>query len=129
MVDKRTISAVEIERARDYERDGLRPWARVPRDGEEYEAVRDIEIDYLVHWQAPFMGGAKARYARARASAFRSAPTSASRSASTRFRWTTACWEGTGSGGEEVSAKLGRFRLFIRWPAQHGVQARYCRST
>lgn len=57
MAEKRTISGEEIEWARSYERDQLRAWVRFPRNAEIYEALRDVEVNYLVHWQAPYTGG------------------------------------------------------------------------
>jgi hypothetical protein len=61
MTEKRTIPSEELEWARSYERDQLRTWVRFPKDGEEYEAERDIEVNYVVHWQAPFTGGGVGR--------------------------------------------------------------------
>ena len=57
MAEKRTVSGEELEWARQYERSQLRPWARFPRDGEIFEALSDLKIDYLTHWAAPFTGG------------------------------------------------------------------------
>lgn len=59
MAEKRTVSGDELEWAREYERSQLRPWARFPRDRELFEAQRDLHIDYLTHWAAPFTGGGK----------------------------------------------------------------------
>lgn len=61
MSEKRTISAEELEWARSYERDKLRTWARFPKDGEEFEANSEVEVDYVTHWQAPFTGGGKGK--------------------------------------------------------------------
>lgn len=59
MTEKRTISAEELEWARSYEVDQLKGWARFPKDGERFEALDNVEVDYLTHWQAPFTGGGK----------------------------------------------------------------------
>ena len=61
MTEKRTIPSEELEWARSYERDQLRTWVRFPKDGEEFEAERDIDVNYVVHWQAPFTGGGVGR--------------------------------------------------------------------
>ena len=53
----RRPSMEEIEWARAYEQDQLRAWARFPRPGDIYEAVRDVQLAYVTHWRAPFTGG------------------------------------------------------------------------
>jgi hypothetical protein len=57
MSEKRTIPAEEIEWARSYEQENLRKWARFPKDREEFEATKEVTIDFVTHWQAPFTGG------------------------------------------------------------------------
>lgn len=57
------ISGEEIEWARSYERDQLRAWARFPRDGEVFEAGRELDVDFITHWAAPFTGGGTGRLA------------------------------------------------------------------
>ena len=59
MAEKRRLSTEELDWARSYERDRLRAWARFPLDREEFEAIADVEVDYLLHWQAPFTGSGK----------------------------------------------------------------------
>ena len=40
-----------------YEREELRKWARFPRDGEVYEALEAIRVEYTVMWDAPVTSG------------------------------------------------------------------------
>lgn len=53
----RWVAPWEYDRAREYERDSLRAWARFPLDGDAYQAVRDAEVHYTTYWRAPFTGG------------------------------------------------------------------------
>ena len=55
--ENRSLSGEEIEWARQYERLRLRSWARFPKDGEQFEALRDLRITYLIHWSAPYTSG------------------------------------------------------------------------
>lgn len=57
MAENRPISAEEFTRAMEYERSLLGDDFRYPRDGEMYEAVDDVELNYLTLWAAPFTGG------------------------------------------------------------------------
>jgi hypothetical protein len=50
----------EWEWARDYERSLLPADIRFPRKGDTYEALHDIEVQYLTTWDAPYTGGGKA---------------------------------------------------------------------
>jgi hypothetical protein len=59
LAENRNVSGEEIEWARTFEREQLRPWARFPRPGEIYELIGDAEISYVTHWSAPFTGGGK----------------------------------------------------------------------
>lgn len=61
MTEKRTISGEELAWARSYEHDQLKMWARFPLDGEHYETVDSVDVDYLTHWQAPYTGGGKGK--------------------------------------------------------------------
>ena len=56
------VQNTSMEWALGHARDTHRPtpWARFPRDGEEYEAANDIEVEYVVHFQAPSRSGGKA---------------------------------------------------------------------
>jgi hypothetical protein len=58
--ENRSQSADEIRWAREYEREQLRAWARFPKDGEHFEAARDLTVRYLVHWKAPYSTGGDA---------------------------------------------------------------------
>ena len=53
----RSYSAEESTWARAYEVEQLRTWARFPKDGEQYEALRDLQVRYLIHWKAPYATG------------------------------------------------------------------------
>lgn len=59
VAEKRNLSGEEIEWARNFEREQLRPWARFPRPGEIYELIDDSELSYVTHWSAAFTGGGK----------------------------------------------------------------------
>ena len=59
--EKRSLSGEEIEWAREYEREQLRAWARFPKDGEVFEAVRELQVTYLIHWRAPYSSGGECR--------------------------------------------------------------------
>jgi hypothetical protein len=48
---------LEWEWAQVYELMGLRKWARFPRDGEVYEALENLLIEYLIQWDAPVSSG------------------------------------------------------------------------
>lgn len=54
---RRSQSAEEIRWAREYEREQLRSWARFPKNGELFEALRDLPVRYLIHWKAPYATG------------------------------------------------------------------------
>src|SRR5580658_9689466 len=53
----RLWSPDELRWAHEYERSLLREWARFPKSGDVYEALRDIRVKYLTHWRTPFTGG------------------------------------------------------------------------
>ncbi|MFZ5563801.1 MAG: hypothetical protein ACOZBW_07080 [Thermodesulfobacteriota bacterium] len=50
----------ELEWARDYERSLIPDTMRFPRKGDVYEALGDMEVDFMTAWAAPFTGGGKA---------------------------------------------------------------------
>ncbi len=50
-------SGEEVRWARAYEHSRLKEWARFPENGDIYEAIEDVEIEYLTHWRVPFTGG------------------------------------------------------------------------
>lgn len=55
--ENRSLSGEEIEWARDYEREQLRPWARFPKDGDRYEAAGDLRVTFQIHWRNPTGSG------------------------------------------------------------------------
>jgi hypothetical protein len=57
---KKLIAGEELERARDYERSLLPADTRFPARGDVYEAIEDLEVDYITSWAAPFTGGGRA---------------------------------------------------------------------
>lgn len=50
-------SAEEFKRAIEYERSLLGSDFQYPCNGEVYQALDDVEINYLTHWAAPYTGG------------------------------------------------------------------------
>ena len=52
----RSWSADELRWAHDYERALLREWARFPKAGDVYVALKDIRIKYITHWRQPYSG-------------------------------------------------------------------------
>jgi hypothetical protein len=42
-----------------FERSQLPDDVRFPKEGETYEAIRDVEVSFLTHYRAPFTGGAR----------------------------------------------------------------------
>jgi hypothetical protein len=52
----RSWSADELRWAHDYERSLLREWARFPKAGDVYLALRDIRVKYITHWRQPYSG-------------------------------------------------------------------------
>jgi len=52
-----TLTAEELEWAREYETRQLKEWARFPSHGEVYEALHDVQVRFVTHWRAPFTGG------------------------------------------------------------------------
>ncbi len=57
--ENRSLSGEEIGWAREYEREQLRSWARFPRNNEEFEAVHEVQVAYLIDWRAPYSTGGK----------------------------------------------------------------------
>jgi hypothetical protein len=57
---RKQIGPPETEWAINYERSLLPPDVRFPRKGDVYEALEDIEVNYMTRWAAPFTGGGKA---------------------------------------------------------------------
>jgi hypothetical protein len=59
---KKTGSAVgspEVDWARDYERSLIPAGTRYPKKGDVYEAIQDINVNYMTAWAAPYTGGGK----------------------------------------------------------------------
>jgi hypothetical protein len=57
LMEQDRISPEELDWAHAYEREVLLKDAVFPLDGDIFQAVTDVEIDYLTHWSAPFTGG------------------------------------------------------------------------
>jgi hypothetical protein len=51
------VGPPEVEWARDYERSLIPAGTRFPKKGDVYEATRDLKVNYLTSWSAPFTGG------------------------------------------------------------------------
>ena len=58
--EQKFVGYPEIEWARQYERSLLPADTRFPRHGDLYEAIDDVELDYLTQWRAPYTGGGTA---------------------------------------------------------------------
>ena len=56
---RKNIRGDEAEWARNYERTLLPEGLRFPRKGDIYEAIDDLEVDYLTSWFAPYTGGGR----------------------------------------------------------------------
>jgi hypothetical protein len=50
-------SVDELRWAHDFERSLLRTWARFPKSGDVYVALKDIRVRYVTHWRQPYTGG------------------------------------------------------------------------
>lgn len=50
----------ELDWARDYERSLIPENMRFPAKGDVYEALQDMEVEFMTAWAAPFTGGGKA---------------------------------------------------------------------
>jgi hypothetical protein len=57
---RKSISVQEAEWARNYDRSLLPKGVRFPRPGDVYQAINDVEIEYLTHWHAPCTGSGSA---------------------------------------------------------------------
>jgi hypothetical protein len=55
--EERDLSDKEIQWAIAYERDIIRGLVHFPKNGEIYEAIEDVKIDYITHWKVPMTGG------------------------------------------------------------------------
>lgn len=55
-----SISGVELEWAREYERSLIPAEVRFPRKGDVYEALNDLRVSYVTDWAAPYSGGGEA---------------------------------------------------------------------
>jgi hypothetical protein len=58
------LGSPEIEWAREYERSLLPADVRYPRTGDIYEAVEDLDVDYITAWSAPMTDGGRGRVLR-----------------------------------------------------------------
>lgn len=57
---RESLEPHELDWARDYERSLIPETMRFPRKGDVYEALQDMEVDFMTAWAAPFTGGGKA---------------------------------------------------------------------
>ena len=57
---RKNVGSPEIDWARDYERGLLPPDAKFPKEDDVYEALEDMEIEFLTSWAAPYTGSGKA---------------------------------------------------------------------
>jgi hypothetical protein len=71
---RQRVGSPEVDWARDYERSLLPPDTRFPREGEVYEVLQDILVDYLTAWATPFTGGGKGTLLRGEKVIIRYAP-------------------------------------------------------
>ena len=53
---RKSVGSPETEWAREYERSLLPADTRFPRKGDVYEAVEDVQIQFMTAWAAPFTG-------------------------------------------------------------------------
>jgi len=58
--DRKFVDQHEWDWAREYERSLVSDDARIPRKGDVYEALDDLNINYMTAWAAPFTGSGKA---------------------------------------------------------------------
>ncbi|MBF0328564.1 MAG: hypothetical protein HQL10_05365 [Nitrospirae bacterium] len=54
---RKSISGQEIDWAREYERSLIPQGYRFPQKGDLYEALKDMTVDYITAWSAPYSGG------------------------------------------------------------------------
>ncbi len=52
-----SVGSPQVDWARDYERRRIPPGMRFPRKGDVYAATKDIYVQYLTSWAAPYTGG------------------------------------------------------------------------
>ncbi|MCW5205801.1 hypothetical protein VU08_02555 [Desulfobulbus sp. F5] len=57
---RKSIGQPELDWARDYERSMIPATMRFPQKGDVYEALHDMEVEFMTAWAAPFTGGGKA---------------------------------------------------------------------
>lgn len=56
---RHSIGQPELDWARDYERSLIPAEMRFPQKGDVYEALQDMEVEFMTAWAAPFTGGGK----------------------------------------------------------------------
>ena len=54
---RKSVGSPEVDWARDYERNMLPKEIRFPQQGDVFEAIEDMKIEYMTAWAAPFTGG------------------------------------------------------------------------
>ncbi|MEW6077460.1 MAG: hypothetical protein AB1724_06605 [Thermodesulfobacteriota bacterium] len=57
---RKTLGPPELDWARDYERSLIPETMRFPAKGDVFEALQDMEVEFMTAWSAPFTGGGKA---------------------------------------------------------------------
>jgi hypothetical protein len=55
--ERGSVGSPEVDWARDFERNRIPFGFRFPRKGDVYEAMKDIDVQYLTAWAAPYTGG------------------------------------------------------------------------
>jgi hypothetical protein len=57
--ERKSVGSPEVDWARTYARSLIPEGTRMPKKGDVYEVIADVEVTYLTHWAAPFTGGGK----------------------------------------------------------------------
>lgn len=57
---RKSIVRQELDWAKEYERSLIPEGYRFPQKGEMYEALKDMTVDYITEWAAPYSGGGEA---------------------------------------------------------------------
>jgi hypothetical protein len=71
---RQSVAGPEVGSARDYERSLLPSDTPLPCEGEVYEALYDMLVDYLTSWATPFTGEGKETLLRGEKVVIRYAP-------------------------------------------------------
>ncbi len=57
---RQSVGQPELDWAREYERSLIPAAMRFPQKGDVYEALHDMEVEFMTAWAGPFTGGGKA---------------------------------------------------------------------